>query len=74
MAKCNHYVQPYEVGGRKKSLALIIPADVAKNCNITPESLFNIQTDLQSKTVRVSIVTVAEQGKKEVPPANGVRS
>lgn len=48
-------IQPYEVGSKKyKSLALIIPSNVKKECNIDKSSIFKLTVDEQTKQIVLS--------------------
>jgi hypothetical protein len=52
----NFYVlQPYEVGGSKKckSLALLIPARMVRECNISTSTVFALKADHCTKTITV---------------------
>jgi hypothetical protein len=37
-----HAVQPYLVGGKKKSLAIIIPARIVRELKIGPQTIFGL--------------------------------
>ena len=40
------YIQPYQVGSKDgKSLALIIPAKVARQCSVNTSTLFTLRVD-----------------------------
>jgi hypothetical protein len=57
------FVQPYQVGQKKKkSLAIIIPAKIAQQCDITPDTLFSVRGDRKTKTVTLQTVKLKEEG------------
>lgn len=48
-------IQPYEVGTKHhKSLAIIIPSQVSKECNINTSSIFYLQIDRKLKRMYLS--------------------
>jgi hypothetical protein len=50
--KSIYVLQPYEVGSKKaKSLALIIPAKVAKKYSIDTSTVFALQTNPNANTI-----------------------
>jgi hypothetical protein len=55
------FVQPYQVGQKnKKSLAIIIPAKIARQCQITPDTLFSVKGDRTTKAVTLQTVKLTE--------------
>jgi hypothetical protein len=56
-------IQPYAVGSKgAKSLALIIPARIARQCNITPNTMFSVKADKRTKAVTLQTIKVLEDG------------
>ena len=52
-------LQPYQVGSKDgKSLALIIPAKVARQCNVNMSTVFTLRIDQDSK--RIMLETLNE--------------
>lgn len=67
-------IQPYRVGCKdknKKSLAIIIPAKVARECNVDPSTIFALRVDRQKKIFTLHMVVDA-QFQKYVTSADGV--
>jgi hypothetical protein len=57
------FVQPYYVGQKnKKSLAVIIPAKIARQCNITPETLFSVRANMSTKAVTLQTIKLVDGG------------
>jgi antitoxin component of MazEF toxin-antitoxin module len=57
--KSLYAIQPYEVGSKDgKSLALIIPAKVAKQCNVDTSTVFTLRVDEDRK--RITLQTFNE--------------
>jgi antitoxin component of MazEF toxin-antitoxin module len=68
-SKSVYALQPYEVGSNKgKSLAIIIPAKIAKECNVNPSTIFAIQVDKQRGTIILQ--TVRKSYENDVIPAD----
>lgn len=45
-------IQPYEVGSKKyQCMALVIPSEVKKECNIDKSSIFNLKVDKNTKQI-----------------------
>jgi hypothetical protein len=62
--KSIYAVQPYEVGSKhSKSLALVIPAKVVKECSIDTSTVFALRAD--EKTKRITLKTVHEAHEYE---------
>jgi heterodisulfide reductase subunit A-like polyferredoxin len=60
------FVQPYQVGQKnKKSLAVIIPAKIARQCNITPETLFSVRANMSTKAVTLQTVKLTTEDENE---------
>ena len=50
-------IQPYLVGSKRaKSLAVIIPAQIAKECNINTSTAFSLRVDRQTKVMTLNII------------------
>jgi len=50
-------IQPYYVGSKHgKSLAVVIPAKVAKKFNLGPSTIFSLKTDDITKTITLQNV------------------
>ena len=50
-------LQPYMVGSKKgKSLAVVIPSEVVKTCNIDTSTVFTLRGDEKTKTVTLQTV------------------
>jgi hypothetical protein len=67
--------QPYEVGSKRgRSLALIIPAGIARQCNITPNTVFSVKADTRTKTVTLQTInlTTEEDGDENKTKAGAV--
>jgi heterodisulfide reductase subunit A-like polyferredoxin len=67
------FVQPYQVGQKnKKSLAVIIPAKIARQCNITPDTLFSVKGDRTTKAVTLQTVKLTTEDENENKKAGAV--
>jgi hypothetical protein len=67
LSKITYAVQPYQVGHKdRKSLAIIIPAKVTKECNINPSTIFAIQIDQQRNSIMLQRIDAPYQ--KDVMP------
>jgi hypothetical protein len=50
-------IQPYEVGTKgARSLALIIPARIARQCDITTDTMFSVKADTRTKAVTLQTI------------------
>jgi hypothetical protein len=50
--KTFYVLQPYQVGSkRSKSLALVIPAKVVRECNIDTSTVFALRTNVDTKHI-----------------------
>jgi hypothetical protein len=57
--KLVYALQPYEVGSKNaKSLALVIPAKVAKECDINTSTMFALRVDENNK--RITLQTIID--------------
>jgi hypothetical protein len=55
--KSLYALQPYHVGSKdRKSLAVIIPAKVAKQCNVDTSTIFTLQVDEDKKRLMLQMV------------------
>jgi hypothetical protein len=62
LSKRTYVVQPYQVGSKdKKSLALIIPAKVTRECGINTSTIFAVQVNELSKHITLQIVDLPHQ-------------
>lgn len=67
MLKSQYAVQPYRVGSKnKRSLVFVIPAKIAKECNIDTSTIFAIQVGDQRKSITLYMVDASRQ--KELGP------
>lgn len=52
-----HALQPYRVGGKASvSLAVIIPSEVVKECNISEDTIFGLKVDTTKKTLTIETI------------------
>jgi hypothetical protein len=59
-------IQPYEVGTKgAESLALIIPARIARQCDITTDTVFSVKADERTKTVTLQTIKLLEDVNKK---------
>jgi hypothetical protein len=62
-------IQPYAVGSKGgKSLALVIPAGIARQCDITTDTVFSVKADERTNAVTlqtVKLMTTTEDGGDE---------
>jgi hypothetical protein len=57
MLKSTYAIQPYQVGRRdRKSLAIIIPAKIAKEYEVNTSTVFVIHTDKHRKNLTLHVV------------------
>ena len=59
--KSVYLIQPYQLGGKYKSLALIIPADIVRECNINNSTGFSLRVDKETKKIVLSTIVVADK-------------
>ena len=60
-----YVLQPYEVGSRKaKSLALVIPAKVVKECSIGTSTVFALSTNPSTKRIVLQQTTYPIEEKQ----------
>lgn len=52
----NHVVQPYRVGKDKRSLAMVIPADIVKSISIDPSSDLFLLKVIDSNEIHLKII------------------
>jgi antitoxin component of MazEF toxin-antitoxin module len=68
LSKATYAVQPYQVGRKnKKSLVVVIPAKIAKECNIDTSTIFAIQLGNHKKKITLQMVDAPRE--KEIIPA-----
>jgi hypothetical protein len=58
--KSIYLIQPYQLGGKYKSLALIIPADIVRECNINKSTGFSLRVDKETKKLVLSTIVIAD--------------
>ena len=71
LTKVKYAIQPYHVGcknDKKKSLAIIIPAKIAREYNVNPSTIFALRVDQENKTIMLQLVD--DVSKKEMRPAD----
>jgi antitoxin component of MazEF toxin-antitoxin module len=61
--KSIYMIQPYHVGSKGRSLALIIPADVARKYDISPSTVFALSMDADA--VRIVLQQTEYDEKRE---------
>lgn len=63
-------IQPYAVGSKgARSLAVIIPAGIARQCDITTDTMFFVKADTRTKAVTLQTIKLLEdenENKKAV--------
>ena len=58
--KSSYALQPYYIGSKEgKSLALIIPAQVAKRCDVDPTTVFTLHVDEDKKRLMLQTIDKA---------------
>jgi hypothetical protein len=71
-----YVIQPYAVGTKgARSLALIIPARIARQCDITTDTMFSVKADTRTKAVTlqtVNLMTTEEEDENENKKAGAV--
>ncbi len=74
--KSVYVLQPYEVGSKKaKSLALIIPAKVAKKYSIDTSTVFAVQTNPSTNTITLQQTdNPMVKQNLEIPTGEGLRA
>ena len=59
--KSIYLLQPYQLGGKYKSLALIIPADIVRECNIDNSTGFSLRVDRETKKIVLNTINFADK-------------
>lgn len=59
--KSIYLIQPYQLGGKYKSLALIIPADIVRECNINKSTGFSLRVDKETKKIVLNTINFADK-------------
>ena len=77
--KSVYLIQPYQLGGKYKSLALIIPADIVRECNINKSTGFVLRVDKETKKVVLNTIVVNDNvlemaRQKPLIPINRTRA
>ena len=70
LSKTVYAVQPYRVGNKnKKSLVVVIPAKVTKECKIDTSTIFAIRVNRQRRSIIFNMLndTMDEKNKINVP-------
>jgi hypothetical protein len=61
MTKDTHLIKPYYVGKDKRSLAIVIPSKVVKDCDIDPtKNLFLLKVDTKKHSIDIRILDADE--------------
>lgn len=59
-------IQPYEVGTKgAESLAIIIPKRIARQCDITTDTMFSVKADTSTKTVILQTIKLMTEDENE---------
>lgn len=59
--KSLYALQPYHVGSRdRKSLAVIIPAKVVKQCHVDPSTIFTLKVDDDKQLMILQIMSTKQ--------------
>jgi hypothetical protein len=62
LSKDTYAIQPYYVGSRdRKSLAIILPAKVTKECKINPSTIFAIQVNKHRRNIVLQVINAPYQ-------------
>jgi antitoxin component of MazEF toxin-antitoxin module len=65
--------QPYHVGSKRgNSLAVIIPAGIARQCDITTDTVFSVKADTRIKAVILQTIKLTTEDEKENKKAGAV--
>lgn len=73
--KSVYVLQPYKVGStRAKSLALIIPAKVARKYGIDTSTVFAVQTNTSTNTITLQQTSHPIVKHEEIPTGEGLRA
>lgn len=71
--KAIYALQPYEVGSKDgKSLALIIPAKVAKRYNVDTSTVFTLRVDENTKRIMLQTLTEMDSCKDRILTATAI--
>jgi len=67
MLSKTYAVQPYRVGNKnRKSMVVVIPANVTKECKINTSTIFAIYVDSEKRSITLNILNNTTEGKNEV--------
>lgn len=74
--KSVYALQPYQVGSKNgKSLAIVIPAQIAKKYDIDTSTIFTLRGDDRTRTVTLTTVPKLSRIKKNIEiPTKGLVS
>jgi antitoxin component of MazEF toxin-antitoxin module len=65
-----YVVQPYQVGTKhRKSLAIIIPSKIAKECNVNTSTVFSIRIDKRNNRIALRTENSIKNDKDRMMPA-----
>ena len=70
--KSIYLLQPYHVGSKTaNSLAVVIPAQVAKTYNISTSTILALRADIKTNTITLQTIDISDeaQGNKRMIPA-----
>jgi hypothetical protein len=69
-----YVIQPYEVGTKeRKSLAIIIPAEIAREYRINPSAVLVLKINQQTNVITLHVLSAVDDDKKNrsvTVPAN----
>jgi hypothetical protein len=67
--KSIYLVQPYHVGSKNaNSLAVVIPAQVAKTYNISTSTILALRADIKTNTITLNAIEMTDKTQKGVIP------
>jgi hypothetical protein len=70
-----YVIEPYLVGSRQsKSLALIIPSDVRKECSIDTSTLFALRIDESTKKITLSTISHIDGENMLMSTSDGLKA
>jgi antitoxin component of MazEF toxin-antitoxin module len=60
--RTTYVTQPYNVGSKRgRSLALIIPAKIARQCKITTDTVFSVKADTRTRAITLQTMMTATE-------------
>ena len=67
LSKTVYAVQPYQVGNKKKkSLVVVIPANITKEYKIDTSTIFAIQVDSGKRSITLDMLKNVNEEKREI--------